>query len=289
MLNKLKEIYPSLISYDQHQEKEYSWFITNDGDVFGIHHDELEEKDMQLLSTFFHTYEASLPFQSPSEKLWQERIRGKDQTLPSHPFRFIYFKLPNGQISATDFGEALHTLFECKYPILWENDIEGVLVEEIPSTEEAIDFEQIIDILMTDLSVNVRFFIGPLKQQNESVQENFERTIAVGGDILDLTDQHVMHYMESLPYLLIAQLSEEKRVHLSTSVLQSFMEDREMLETLDNYFFYNLNISETAKNMYMHRNSIQYRIDKFMKETNINIQHFNEAVTVKLAMLAITL
>src|SRR5699024_7827075 len=104
-----------------------------------------------------------------------------------------------------------------------------------------------------------------------------------------LTDHHVMRYMESFPYLLLAQLSEDKRIELSKTVLHSFIEDQEMLETLHNYFYYNLNISETAKNMYMHRYSIQYRIDKFIKETNIYINRFNDDVSVKVAMLAKTL
>ena len=291
MLDKLKNIYPSLITYDQHliHDKNYNWFTTNQNIIFGIHQKELKAKDKQLLEMFFQTYNTSLPLETPTEKLWLERIRGNNETQPKHPFRFIYFKLPNGQMSAVDFSEALHTLFDYKYPILWENDIEGVIIEEIPETSEAIDFEKIIDILMNDLSVNVRFFIGSLNEKSLSIQEIYERTIETGSTILHLTDHHVMHYMESFPYLLLAQLSEDKRVELSKTVLHSFIEDQEMLETLHNYFYYNLNISETAKNMYMHRNSIQYRIDKFIKETNINIHHFNEAVSVKLAMLAKTL
>src|SRR5699024_7498340 len=145
------------------------------------------------------------------------------------------------------------------------------------------------DILMNDLSVNVRFFIGSLNEKSPSIQEKYENTIETGNTILNLTDHHVMRYMESFPYLLLAQLSEDKRIELSKTVLHSFIEDQEMLETLHNYFYYNLNISETAKNMYMHRNSILYCIDKFIKETNINIHHFNEADSVKLAMLAKTL
>jgi len=291
MLDKLKKIYPSLITYDQHltHDKNYNWFTTNQNIIFGIHQKELEAKDKQLLEMFFHTYNTSLPLETPTEKLWLERIRGNNETQPKHPFRFIYFKLPNGQMSAVDFSEALHTLFDYKYPILWENDIEGVIIEEIPETSEAIDFEKIIDILMNDLSVNVRFFIGSLNEKSPSIQEKYENTIETGNTILNLTDHHVMRYMESFPYLLLAQLSEDKRIELSKTVLHSFIEDQEMLETLHNYFYYNLNISETAKNMYMHRNSIQYRIDKFIKETNINIHHFNEAVSVKLAMLAKTL
>lgn len=58
-----------------------------------------------------------------------------------------------------------------------------------------------------------------------------------------------------------------------------------MQKTLVNFFQHNLNISETAKNMYMHRNSLQYRIDKFINETGIDIQKFDLAFVVKLALI----
>src|SRR5699024_3728403 len=145
------------------------------------------------------------------------------------------------------------------------------------------------DILMNDLSVNVRFFIGSLNEKSPSIQEKYENTIETGNTILNLTDHHVMRYMESFPYLLLAQLSEDKRIELSKTVIHSFIEDKEMLETLHNYFYYNLNIFENTKNMFMYCNSIKYSIDNFIKENNIKIYNFNEAISVKLAMLAKTL
>src|SRR5699024_10921971 len=98
-----------------------------------------------------------------------------------------------------------------------------------------------------------------------------------------------MRYMESFPYLLLAQLSEDKRIELSKTVLHSFLEDQEMLETIHNYFYYNFNISETTKNIYMNINSIHYRIDKFIKKTNNNIHYFNEVDSAILSMRAKTL
>src|SRR5699024_5694347 len=140
MLDKLKKIYPSLITHDQHltHDKNYNWFITNHNLIFGFHQKDLESKHKHIFEIFLHPYNNFLPIQTPTEKLWLERIRGNNETQPKHPFRFIYFKLPNGQMSAVDFSEALHTLFDYKYPILWENDIEGVIIEEIPETSEAI-------------------------------------------------------------------------------------------------------------------------------------------------------
>src|SRR5699024_6121363 len=107
-------------------------------------------------------------------------------------------------------------------------------IEEIPETSEAIDFEKIIDILMNDLSVNVRFFIGSLNEKSPSIQEKYENTIETGNTILNLTDDHVMRYMESFPYLLLPQLSEDKRTQFKKTDRHSFIENQDMLETINN-------------------------------------------------------
>src|SRR5699024_11665212 len=101
--------------------------------------------------------------------------------------------------------------------------IEGVIIEEFPETSEAIDFEKIIDILMNDLSVNVRFFIGSLNEKSPSTQEKYENTIETGNTILNLTDHHVMLYMESFPYLFLSQLSEDNIIELRKSDVYSFI------------------------------------------------------------------
>src|SRR5699024_3481938 len=125
MLDKLKKIYPSLITYDQHltHDKNYNWFTTNQHIIFVIHQKELHDTDKQLPDMFLHTYNTALPLEPPTHELRLNRIPGHNETQPKHPFRFIHFQLPNGQMSAVDFSEALHTLFHYNYPILWENDI----------------------------------------------------------------------------------------------------------------------------------------------------------------------
>src|SRR5699024_12455142 len=89
MLDKIKKIYPSLNTYDQHHthDKNYNWFTRNQNIIFGIHQKELEAKDKQLLEMFFHTYNTSLPLETPTEKLWLERVRGNDETQRSEERR----------------------------------------------------------------------------------------------------------------------------------------------------------------------------------------------------------
>ncbi|HZG77822.1 MAG TPA: helix-turn-helix domain-containing protein [Paenibacillus sp.] len=61
--------------------------------------------------------------------------------------------------------------------------------------------------------------------------------------------------------------------------------DPEMLQTLEAFFNENCNVSDTAKRLYIHRNTLLYRLDKFKQETGMDVRDFEHAVLVRLALL----
>lgn len=61
--------------------------------------------------------------------------------------------------------------------------------------------------------------------------------------------------------------------------------DPEMLSTLEHFFALDCNVSETAKKLYIHRNTLLYRLDKFKQETGKDVRTFSNAVLVKTALL----
>jgi sugar diacid utilization regulator len=61
--------------------------------------------------------------------------------------------------------------------------------------------------------------------------------------------------------------------------------DPEMLSTLEHFFSLDCNVSETAKKLYIHRNTLLYRLDKFKQETGKDVRTFSDAVLVKTALL----
>lgn len=58
--------------------------------------------------------------------------------------------------------------------------------------------------------------------------------------------------------------------------------DNEMIRTMEVFFKCGLNLSEAAKELYIHRNTLIYRLDKIQKYTNYDIREFNEAVLLKI-------
>lgn len=61
--------------------------------------------------------------------------------------------------------------------------------------------------------------------------------------------------------------------------------DNELMQAADAFFKHSLNISEASRNMYVHRNTLIYRLDKIEKLTGLNIRNFNDAMTFRIACL----
>ncbi|RCX18478.1 PucR-like helix-turn-helix protein [Fontibacillus phaseoli] len=61
--------------------------------------------------------------------------------------------------------------------------------------------------------------------------------------------------------------------------------DEEMLTTLETFFQMDCNVSETAKRLYIHRNTLMYRIDKIKQETGLDVRTFRDAVLINLELL----
>ncbi|NDI36585.1 PucR family transcriptional regulator [Chengkuizengella sediminis] len=90
-------------------------------------------------------------------------------------------------------------------------------------------------------------------------------------------------YLEAL----LDILPDEARRHFIERVFKQvdFVLDVEMKTTLEQFFNTGCNVSETAKKLYIHRNTLIYRLDKFKQETGLDVRVFNQAVLVKVSLL----
>lgn len=85
-----------------------------------------------------------------------------------------------------------------------------------------------------------------------------------------------------------ANLDADKRVALKTKFLKEpiskILEDSELYDSLKAFFANNLNISETSRNTFVHRNTLVYRLDKIQKLTGLDARNFEDAVCMRLFM-----
>ena len=63
--------------------------------------------------------------------------------------------------------------------------------------------------------------------------------------------------------------------------------DEETLATINKFFENNLNVSETSRQLYIHRNTLVYRLDKLQKSTGLDLRVFEDAITFKIALMVV--
>jgi len=292
MIQKLKKIYSSLIVHEDSHENfnhNYKWFMTDQNEIIGIDKKEITPKDASLLSTFLIPYDIQFPILTAEEQKWHEMIHKPDTTINfdlKHSYRFVYFSIQENQIEPNTFKDAIQELFSKQVPILWRNGHEGIIIEVQTTLEESIAYDQIIDILMSDLYVRINFFVGLFQENVDHISQHYHSFIKSAQTVLSYSKKSVVTYVDAVPYLLIDQSDPNLLHEITQTILQEYIDDDDTLKMIETFVHCNLNISETSKELYMHRNSLQYRLDRFLEKTAIDVRQFHHAMAVYLALLA---
>ena len=63
--------------------------------------------------------------------------------------------------------------------------------------------------------------------------------------------------------------------------------DEETITTINKFFENSLNVSETSRQLFIHRNTLVYRLDKLQKSTNLDLRVFEDAITFKIALMVV--
>lgn len=284
MEHPLKKIFPSLI-FDHEVGLEsranYRWFRTDEQEVIGLFDEELTEETRALLNFFLTPHDIQFPIATPEEKEWEKAIGQRRNELEvAGSYRFVAFSFNGSQMSPIQFKTAICAVFDQEVPILWESECEGIIVEK--KQQEATTYEEMIDVLMSDLYVNIKFLVGTYMDCLQTVHHQYE----VICEAARLMDQHserkVMTFIDALPYFFTPKKIE--RTYLKKLVLQEYADDEETLEMIRTFLHYNLNISETAKALHLHRNSLQYRFDRLFERTGIDLRKFRHSMAVYLVL-----
>ncbi|MFC7062658.1 PucR family transcriptional regulator [Halobacillus seohaensis] len=293
LINQLKLNYPSLIvigPYDRLPTNSYKLFRTQDEQTIGIENDEINDREIHLLSTFLQpidTHELKLTKQ---ERLWKEFLEGKTNhlTLPENlnKVRFIFFSLSDSMLELDSFQEALQSLFPRKMPLIWRNDYEGIIIEEfLGEDQEPISFDNVIDVLISDFYTKMHFFISEDIHDLSKCQEKYNWSYKC----FELSKKYqlgkVVEFQEVIPYVFINALSDQDLTSLQQSMLLEVEEDKELLRTIRVFLEAGSNTTLASKLLFMHRNSLQYRVDKFIEKTGVDVKQFDQAAIVYLLLL----
>lgn len=172
-----------------------------------------------------------------------------------------------------------------------ESDI--VLVKEIKADIDSKDLEKlarsIVDTLGSEFYTKVVIGIGTavvgVKELARSFKES-QVSLEVG-KVFD-TDKSIVSYdnlgIARLIYQLPTTLCEMfLREVFKKGSIESL--DQETLFTIQKFFENNLNVSETSRKLFVHRNTLVYRLEKIRKLTGLDLREFDHAIIFKVALM----
>ena len=182
---------------------------------------------------------------------------------------------------------------ESKEFVVVIDDENIAVVREVDPGEDRKDLNNIGTYIMNTINAeimeNVRVGISTIvenvKDLNRAYKEA-EMAITVGKIFQD--ENRVLSYSKLGIGRLIYQLPVTLcRLFLKEIFKDGVVEalDSEMVVTIQKFFEKNLNVSETARRLFIHRNTLVYRLDKIQRLTGLDLRTFDDAIIFKVAML----
>ncbi len=172
-----------------------------------------------------------------------------------------------------------------------ETDI--ALVKEVKTDIESKDLEKlarsISDSLSSEFYTHVLVGIGtPIVGVKDLARSFKEAQVALEvGKVFD-TERNIVSY----DHLGIARLIYQLPITLCEMFLKEIFKvgsietlDQETLFTIQRFFENNLNVSETSRKLFVHRNTLVYRLEKIKKLTGLDLREFDDAIVFKVALM----
>lgn len=172
-----------------------------------------------------------------------------------------------------------------------ENSI--ILVKELSEHDGTKEIEiiarNIADTLAGENMSKVFVSIGSVVTDLKNVSSSFKeaRLAQEVGRIFE-ADKQIVNYEHLGIGRLIYQLPLPLCRIFINEMLQGFSIediDEELFATVTKFFEFDLNVSETARELYIHRNTLVYRLDKLQKLTRLDLRKFSDAITFKITLM----
>ena len=170
-----------------------------------------------------------------------------------------------------------------------------ILVQELKETDGYDEVEQtarmLRDMLNTEAMSSVKIAYGTIVKEIRQVSRSYkEAKMALDVGKIFYMEKSIIAYntlgIGRLIYQLPMPLCQMFMKEVFTDITPDSF-DEETLTTINKFFENSLNVSETARQLYIHRYTLVYRLEKLEKSTGLDIRVFDDALTFKFAMMVL--
>lgn len=194
--------------------------------------------------------------------------------------------------------ETLRTLFASRTRdfITAVDERSMILVRDLKPEDTYEDLEDIAkmikDMLNSEAMSAVRISYGNIVNEIKMVSKSYkEAKMAMEVGKIFYVEKEIVAYhtlgIGRLIYQLPMPLCEMFMKEVFGGQMPDDFDD-ETLTTINKFFENNLNVSETSRQLYVHRNTLVYRLEKLQKSTGLDIRVFEDALTFKIALMVVS-
>ncbi len=170
-----------------------------------------------------------------------------------------------------------------------------ILVKEVKVNESYDDMNKtakvIVDMLNTEAMSTVHVAYGTIVNEIKEVSRSYkEAKMALDVGKIFYGNRNIIAYSN----LGIGRLIYQLPIPLCKMFIKEIFDnkspdefDEETLVTINKFFENSLNVSETSRQLYIHRNTLVYRLDKLQKSTGLDLRVFEDAITFKIALMVV--
>ena len=170
-----------------------------------------------------------------------------------------------------------------------------ILVKHLNEEDKYEDVKKtarvILDMLNTEAMTQVRVAYGTIIDEIKDVSKSYKeakmalevgKIFYIGNNVVGYNNLGIGRLIYQLPIPLCKMFIREIFEGRSPDEF-----DDETLITINKFFDNNLNVSETSRQLYIHRNTLVYRLDKLQKSTGLDLRVFDDAITFKIALMVV--
>ena len=173
------------------------------------------------------------------------------------------------------------------------NESDIAVVKQITPTTTAEELDKLAhsmeDVLKNELYIKTVIGFGTVAEHLRNLADSYKeaQTAIDVGKVFD-TEKSIINYenlgIGRLIYQLPTTLCD---IFLSEVFKKNSIEslDQETLFTINKFFENNLNVSETSRKLFVHRNTLVYRLEKIKKLTGLDLRQFDHAIVFKVALM----
>ena len=222
-------------------------------------------------------------------------MRAKELHVPVEANRGVFVIRPVDERMEAVPMDAVQSLFPDRQNdfVLSVGEADVALIHQLPEGADGRDLDkvaqQIGEALKVDGEYSVFVGVGTVATHLRDLAKAYkEAQIAIEvGKVFD-TERYIVNYEN----LGIGRLIYQLPTTLCEMFLQEVFKknpidalDQETLFTIYKFFENNLNVSETARKLFVHRNTLVYRLEKIKKLTGLDLREFDDAITFKVALM----